>query len=49
VTRDNVLYLIIGALAVAVVVLTYELYHDHRQPEGVRIDLGPGGLAIEKR
>ena len=46
-TRTNVLYLVIGALAVAVVVLSYQLYQDRHQPEGVRIELGPGGLSIQ--
>ena len=46
-TRTNVLYLVIGALAVAVVVLSYQLYQDHHQPEGVHIELGPGGLSIQ--
>ena len=47
-TRNNVLYLVIGALAVAVAVLSYQLYQDrHRPQQGVRIDVGPGGLKIE--
>ena len=46
-TRTNVLYLVIGALAVAVAVLSYQLYHDRHQPEGVHIELGPGGLSIQ--
>jgi hypothetical protein len=47
VTRTNVLYLVIGALAVAVAVLSYQLYQDRHQPEGVHIELGPGGLSIQ--
>lgn len=47
VTRNNVLYLVIGALAVAVAVLTYQLYQDRHQPQGVHIDVGPGGLSIQ--
>jgi hypothetical protein len=47
VTRNNILYLIIGALVVAVTVLSYQLYQDRHQPEGVHIDLGPGGLSIQ--
>jgi RsiW-degrading membrane proteinase PrsW (M82 family) len=47
VTRNNVLYLVIGALAVAVGVLSYQLYRDRHQPEGVHIELGPGGLSIQ--
>jgi hypothetical protein len=48
VTRTNVLYLVIGAPAVAVAVLSYQLYQDRHQPEGVHIELGPGGLSIQQ-
>jgi RsiW-degrading membrane proteinase PrsW (M82 family) len=48
-TRNNILYLVIGALAVAVVVLGYQLYQDRKKPEGVNIKLGPGGISIEKK
>jgi RsiW-degrading membrane proteinase PrsW (M82 family) len=47
VTRNNVLYLVIGALAVAVAVLSYQLYQDRTEPKGVHIDVGPGGLSIQ--
>jgi hypothetical protein len=49
VTRNNILYLIVGALAIVVVVLSYQLYQDRKQPGGMRIDLGPNGLSIEKK
>jgi predicted negative regulator of RcsB-dependent stress response len=49
VTRSNILYLIIGALVIVAGVLGYQLYQDRKQPEGVRIDLGPNGLSIEKK
>jgi len=45
-TRTNVLYLVIGALAIAVVVLSYQLYQNRHQPQGVHIDFGPNGLSI---
>jgi RsiW-degrading membrane proteinase PrsW (M82 family) len=48
-TRDNVLYLVIGALAVAVAVLGYQLYEARKQPSGVHIDLGEKGLSIESK
>ena len=44
-TRDNILYLIIGALVIVTTVLSYQLYQDRKQPEGMRIDLGPNGLS----
>ena len=49
VTRDNILYLAIGALVIVTAVLSYQLYQDRKQPEGMRIDLGPNGLSIEKK
>jgi len=49
VTRTNALYLVIGALAVIVAVMSYQLYRDRHQPEGVHIELGPGGLSIQGR
>jgi len=48
-TRNNVLYLVVGALAVAVAVLGYQLYQDRKKSEGVNINLGPGGISIEKK
>jgi hypothetical protein len=48
-TRNNILYLVLGALIVAVAVLGYQLYQERRQPEGVQIKIGPGGFSIEKK
>ena len=45
-TRTNALYLVIGALAIAVVVLSYQLYQDRHQALGVHIDFGPNALSI---
>ena len=45
----NALYLVIGALAVVVAVLGYQLYQERKEPEGVQINVGPGGIKIEKR
>jgi hypothetical protein len=47
VTRNNILYLIIGALVIAVAALSYQLYQDRHQPQGVHIDVGPNGLSIQ--
>jgi len=49
VSRNNIVYLVVGALVVVVVVLGYQLYQDRKQPEGARIDLGPNGMSIEKK
>ncbi|HUI15238.1 MAG TPA: hypothetical protein VL048_17410 [Xanthobacteraceae bacterium] len=46
-TRSNLLYLIIGALVIAVAVLGYQLYQDRHQPQGLHINVGPGGLSIQ--
>jgi len=47
--RSNIVYLIIGALLVVAAVLGYQLYQDRKKPEGVQINLGPGGVSIEKK
>jgi hypothetical protein len=49
VSRSNIVYLVVGALVVVVVVLGFQLYQDRKKPEGVRIDLGPNGMSIEKK
>ena len=48
-TRSNIVYLIVGALLVVVAVLGYQLYQDRKKPEGVQINIGPGGVSIEKK
>jgi hypothetical protein len=47
VNRTNVLYLMLGALVIAVAVMGYQLYQDRHPPEGLRINVGPGGLSIQ--
>jgi RsiW-degrading membrane proteinase PrsW (M82 family) len=44
----NVLFLIIGALAVTVAVLGYQFYQE-RQKTGIEINVGKGGISIEKK
>jgi hypothetical protein len=46
-TRGNTLYLILGALVVAVAILSYQLYQDRHQPEGLHINVGPNGLSVQ--
>jgi predicted negative regulator of RcsB-dependent stress response len=48
-SRNNVLYLVIGALVVVVAVLGYQLYQERKDPKGLQINLGPGGVSIEKK
>jgi hypothetical protein len=47
VTRNNILYLVIGALAVGTAVLGYQLYQERQKP-GLSISIGgKEGLKIE--
>lgn len=48
-TRTNMLYLVIGALAVIAAILGYNLYQEKKKPDGVQINVGPGGISIEKK
>jgi RsiW-degrading membrane proteinase PrsW (M82 family) len=45
----TVLYLIIGGLAVAIVVLSYQFYQDRQKTTGIEIDVGKSGITIEKK
>ncbi len=45
----NVLYLVIGGLAVVVAVLGYQFYQDRQNATGVEIKIGDGGVSIEKK
>jgi rhodanese-related sulfurtransferase len=47
VSRNNIFYLIIGALVIVIAVLSYELYQERHPPAGVHIDVGPNGLSIQ--
>jgi hypothetical protein len=47
--NSNVLYALVGALVIAVGVLSYSLYEAKKKPDGVQINLGPGGVSIEKK
>ncbi len=43
----NLLFMIIGALVVAVGVLSYNVYQDRKQPDGLQINVGPNGLKVQ--
>ena len=45
----NVLFLIVGALIVAVAALGYKVYNDHKEPKGVQLNIGPGGISVQKK
>lgn len=43
----NVLYLVIGALVVAVIGFGIYAYRQETEPQGVEIEFGEGGVSIE--
>jgi len=45
----NILYLIIGALILALGVLGYSLYQTKKEPVGLQINVGPNGLKIQSK
>jgi predicted negative regulator of RcsB-dependent stress response len=45
----NILYLVIGALAVVAVVLGYQIYQERQKTTGVEISIGERGISIEKK
>jgi hypothetical protein len=45
----NILYSVIGALAVVSAVLGYHFYQESREPAGIQITVGKGGVSIEKK
>jgi hypothetical protein len=45
----NLLYVIIGGLAVATAVLGYQFYQARQKPTGIEIDVGKSGVSIEKK
>ncbi|MCF2523411.1 hypothetical protein [Bradyrhizobium sp. G127] len=45
----NILYAIVGALVIAVAVLSYKVYQDNKKPEGLQINVGPGGVKIQSK
>jgi hypothetical protein len=45
--QQNRLYLVIGALAVAVIALGIYIWHENSKPEGVEIKLDQNGVSIQ--
>jgi predicted negative regulator of RcsB-dependent stress response len=45
----NVLYIVIGALAVVAGVVGYQLYQERQKSSGIEINVGKGGISIEKK
>jgi hypothetical protein len=47
-SRNNLLYLIVGGLVVVVAVLGYYQYQDHNKKQaGLSINLGPAGIHVD--
>jgi hypothetical protein len=44
----KLLYLLCGALGVAVVILGYQVYQDRQKPDGVEIKIDDSGISIQK-
>ena len=47
--KRNVLYLVIGALVIAVGVFGYQLYQEQQKTSGVEINVGKGGISVEEK
>ncbi len=45
----NVLYLVIGALAVISGIFAYQLYQERQKTTGLEINVGKSGISIEKK
>jgi len=45
----NVLYLVIGVLAVAALVLGYQVYQERHRTTGIQIDVGKDGISVETK
>jgi len=45
----NVLVLAVAILCVAVGALGYKLYEQNREPKGVQLNIGSGGISVEKK
>lgn len=45
----NILILAVALLCVAVGALGYKVYDDNREPKGVQLNIGSGGISVEKK
>ena len=49
ITSRNLVFLIAGALIAVVAILSYRAYENNREPKGVQLNIGPGGISLEKK
>jgi hypothetical protein len=47
--NSNFLYAVIALLAITTAVLGYQLYEAKKEPKGFQINVGPGGVSMEKK
>lgn len=47
--NPNLIYVIVAVLAVTSAVLGYQLYQERKEPKGIQLNVGPGGVSIEKK
>ena len=47
--NSNILYLVIGALAIVAVVFGYLLYQERQKTTGIEINIGKSGISLEKK
>ena len=45
----NTMTIIVAVLAIATVVLGYQLYQEQHKPKGVEISIGGRGISIDKK
>jgi hypothetical protein len=45
----NLLIVAFAVLCVAVGALGYKVYEDQREPKGVQLNIGAGGISVEKK
>ncbi len=47
--NNNILYLVIGVLLVAVCIFAYQRYEEAKKPQGLQITIGPNGASVESK
>ena len=45
----NILYALVGALAVVSAIFAYQLYQERQKSTGIEINVGKSGISIEKK
>jgi len=45
----NLLIIAVAVLCVAVGALGYKVYEEQREPKGVQLNIGSGGISVEKK